>query len=331
MRKISLIMVVFVLTASAWARVDIICDQNQIDVNSVTVRYVLTGTDATVGVRAFALDISLSDDVNIVEVNDFHVGESNSVTPGYGIFPSNFASKIDPEDPDWDADGYTPLGTEADYPDDTLGGLDTNGITVELGSLYDGEVNAPALSGVLFEFTADTSENPNNTVVTLALNQIRGGIVLEDTNAPSEVNLVGTTIINCLIGGNADHGVPGKELAAWVFWGKPNCWCYQRQCRGDTDGKSIGPKPVGIPDLTILYAAYGKNDTVLATVPNGICADLDHYKTGPKRVAIPDLTICYHYYGQRTAQVPICDQADPTNPSYPGIVYTGPYNFWIVP
>ena len=29
--------------------------------------------------------------------------------------------------------------------------------------------------------------------------------------------------------------------------------------------------------------------------------------------------------------IPPCDVADPTNPVYPGILYTGPYNFWKCP
>jgi hypothetical protein len=166
MRKISLILVIFVLTAPALARVDIYCEPNLVDLNSVTVRYNVTGESEWV--RAFALDISLSDDVNIIEVNDFHVGESSQDTAkGYGIFPSSFAANIDPETLDWDDENYTPLGDEDDYPEDTLEGLDSNGITVELGSLYVEEVNAPNLTGVLLEFTA---KNPDNTYVTLALN-----------------------------------------------------------------------------------------------------------------------------------------------------------------
>ena len=313
MRKISLILVIFVLTAPALARVDIICEPNVTDLNSVTVRYVVTGE--TYRVRAIALDISLSDDVNIVEVNDFHVGESSQwTTKAYGIFPSSFASEIDPEDPDWDAKKYTPLGKKVDYPGDTLEGLDTNGITVELGSLYVEEVNAPELSGVLFEFTA---EKPDNTVVTLALNQIRGGIVLEDPDEEvSEVNLVGCIIRpeqpDCLIGGNAGL----LEYSDWVSFGKPDCWCYARQCRGDIDGTKTGPYWVAIPDLTLFKAAYGQR----TLPPGGICADLDHLKTGPYRVAIPDLTIFKQYYGQRT--VPDCGQAP---------IITGPYNFWTTP
>jgi len=313
MRKISLILVIFVLTAPALARVDIICEANEIDVNSVTVRYVVTGE--TYRVRAIALDISLSRDVNIVEVNDFHVGESSQYTANaYGIFPASFAANIDPDPPvDWGEPGYTPLAEEEDYPDDTLEGLDTNGITVEMGSLYVEEVNAPALSGVLLEFTA---EDPLNTIVTVALNQIRGGIVLEDPDEEvSEVNLVGTVINPCLVGGNAGP----DEYKDWVDWKAPDCWCYKYQCRGDAnDEMEYGRFRVLYNDVAILAAAVAKEDPELATVENGICADFDHGKEyGRFRVLYNDVGALAAYVAQEG--IPACDQAPIT---------TGPFNFW---
>jgi hypothetical protein len=313
MRKISLILVVFVLASPALARVDIIVDRNEVDPFSFDIRYNITPDEPNV--RAFALDIFVDNDIKIIEVNDFHVGESNSVTPGYGIFPHNFAAKIDPENPDWDADGYTPLADSNDYPDDTLVGLDTNGITVELASLYVGEVNAPALSGVLLEITVEqTASFPN---VNLALNQIRGGVVLEDPDTEvSEVNMVSNP--DCLIGGNAGP----TEHSTWVSWDRPACWCYCRQCRGDVDGKATFGKFVAIADLGVLYAAYNKSDAVLATIPNGICADFDHKATFGIRVAISDLGIAYQYYNEPSGNIPQCDT--PT-------VITGPYNFWVIP
>jgi hypothetical protein len=304
------------LAAPALASVTISIEPNMADPNSFYVRYAVAGEPNHV--RGFALDIFLDTDVNIVDVNEFHVGESNSVTPGYGVFPSNFAEYIDPEDPDWDNSDYTPLADPEDYPDDTLAGLDTNGITVELGSLYVGEANAPTASGTLLEFTVESNQFKK---ISLALNQIRGGVVLEDPDqSPSGVYLADYN--ECLIGGNADGGVPGKEYAAWVQFGEPYCWCFARQCRGDVDGIRTGPYWVTLPDLGIFATAYRKNDVILATVPNGICADLDHYKTGPYRVTIPDLNILATYYRKSAAAVPICDQSP---------VITGPYDHWEVP
>jgi hypothetical protein len=110
--------------------------------------------------------------------------------------------------------------------------------------------------------------------------------------------------------------------ADWTAWSRPDCWCYQRQCRGDIDGIKTGPFWVAIPDLNIFRSAFNKFDTQLVTIPNGICADLDHIKTGPFRVAIPDLNIFRAYFNKTTLFVPVCDQPP---------IYTGPYNFWTKP
>jgi hypothetical protein len=103
------------------------------------------------------------------------------------------------------------------------------------------------------------------------------------------------------------------EYATWVGLGKPSCWCYRRQCRGDIDGVQTGPFHVAIPDLTIFKRCF--NQFVLP--PGCECADLDHIQTGPFRVAIPDLGIFKTYLNKFV--VPQCDQIP---------IYTGPYNFW---
>ena len=314
MRKISLILAMFVLTAPALAVVTITVDQNDTDPLSFNILYdVNEGED----VRAYALDIFVDNDACIVEVNDFHVGESNSVTPGYGIFPSNFAQHIDPEDPEWDAEDYNPLGDANDYPEDTLVGLDTNGITVELGSLYVGDNNDPCDSGILLEIVVGSDDFSK---ISLALNQIRGGIVLKDASSPppEDIVLVPWERQDCLIGGNAGP----LEYSDWSnpLWNKPACWCYCRQCRGDADGKKTLLYWVAIPDLSLFKLAFSKTDAVLATIPNGICCDYDHKKTLLYRVAIPDLTIFKTYFSKTV--VPNCNSAP---------VITGPYNFWCDP
>ena len=106
------------------------------------------------------------------------------------------------------------------------------------------------------------------------------------------------------------------EYTAWVAWGRPDCWCYPRQCRGDADGCGTGPFWVAIPDLAGFKECYNRVDIP----PECICYDLDHAQTGPFRVAVPDLTIFKAYFNQIV--VPPCDQPP---------IYTGPYNCWIVP
>jgi hypothetical protein len=322
MRKISLILVILVLTAPAWAAVNITIEPNATDPCQYDVLYQVTGDDAETGVRAFALDIYVTGGPNIVDVNDYHAGESDQDTAQlYGIYPSNFARHIDPEgDPiDWGSSSYTPLGNDDDYPEDTLDGLDTNGITVEMGALYVGEGNEPLASGKLLEIVlSDECEDE----IRIKVNDIRGAIVLEDNSSPSTTNLPYTysCVVDCLIGGNAGP----LEYSDWSnpMWGKPDCWCYCRQCRGDLNGYATFGQFVAISDLAVLYDAYNKSNAVLATIENGICADFDHKSTFGIRVAISDLAIAYNYYGKPYTQIPKCDEAP---------IITGPYNYWVIP
>jgi hypothetical protein len=95
------------------------------------------------------------------------------------------------------------------------------------------------------------------------------------------------------------------EYADWIAWGRPDCWCCKRQCRGDADCAITGPFWVALPDLNILKAAFNKADDPLRLIPRGICADFDHAKTGPFRVALPDLNILKAHFNKRI--VPCCD------------------------
>jgi hypothetical protein len=149
-------------------------------------------------------------------------------------------------------------------------------------------------------------------------NTIRGGVVLTNAGSPSVVNSPGYTFpsLECLVGGNAGP----NEKADWIAWGKPGCWCYARQCRGDINGKK-SIFWVQAADLAIFRSAFQKNDATLNTIPNGICADLNHFKS-IFRVQAADLAIFRAYFQKSDAQTPLCNQAP---------IITGPYNFWITP
>jgi hypothetical protein len=112
----------------------------------------------------------------------------------------------------------------------------------------------------------------------------------------------------------------------WVLFGSPDCWCYQRNCRGDSNGLGggLGPnkKWVNVDDLTIFAGAYNKivanlQGVVVNGVP-GICADNNRAGGGlggnKKWVNVDDLTEFAIYYNQVVASVPVCDQTN--------------YNFW---
>lgn len=95
----------------------------------------------------------------------------------------------------------------------------------------------------------------------------------------------------------------------WVDVGKPACWCYQRQCHGDADGRAYGEYNywVSIYDLEVLQAAWcktfeeidGETITVGGKEVELICADFDHAPYGKfnYRVSIPDLDILKEYWG----------------------------------
>jgi hypothetical protein len=144
------------------------------------------------------------------------------------------------------------------------------------------------------------------------------GTDLPESQQPYSLTTNNLALKECLIGGNAH----ANEHADWVAWGRPNCWCYQYQCRGDINGKKNFGFRVQLLDLQALVAAYNKNDTVLAGIPNGICADINHKKNFGFRVQLLDLQELVKYYNKSDAQVPSCDAAPLT---------TGPYNYWTLP
>jgi len=290
MKKYALILAVALLASPVFAATVTVVPNGDLKAD---IMYNNNGQD----IAAFALDITVSGGAVITEVNDFHVGVSVVGSAGYGIFPANFdrfitvngAGDVD----DWGVAGYTPVADVNDKG--AAGGLGSSAITIELGALYKGDANKPAASGKLCSITVSAGCD-----VTLAENAIRGGIVLTNAGAPASVTLNGATIPSgeCLL-----PNAPG--YAAWVAFGKPDCWCFMTQCHGDADGVTegstiTGKKRVFIADLNQLIAAWNvleppKGPGILS-VPNGICADFGHDQegsgiTGIKRVFISDLNI----------------------------------------
>jgi len=109
------------------------------------------------------------------------------------------------------------------------------------------------------------------------------------------------------------------EYPNWLYWNKPDCWCFPRQCRGDINGLQQGLFWVSLNDLAIFKNCINK----LEPLPAGCeCADLNHQKQGLFWVSLQDLAIMATYINRLPLFVPICDQPP---------VYTGPYNFWTSP
>lgn len=89
----------------------------------------------------------------------------------------------------------------------------------------------------------------------------------------------------------------------WVAFGKPDCWCYARQCKGDATGtpdyNKSGYWYVGTGDLNVLLSAWQVYEPPagpgILWILNAICADFDHKaqcnKIGCWRVGTDDLNI----------------------------------------
>jgi hypothetical protein len=294
MKKLYGLLAVLLAASPALSAVRITADPNG---NTVAIKYDTDGEK----VRAFALDITV-DKGKIVGISDFIRGESTAANPGYGIFPANFARYITVnadtgEVAKWDVNDYTPVADPCDTG--ALGGLGTNGITIEMGALYypteDNSPNAPPNSGTLFNLTVSEP-----ATVTIALNEIRGGVVLTDPEKPATVTLSqGTAVV-----GGSSVAANRSDYAEWVAVGKPVCWTYPRQCYGDADGQAVstgtGSYYVGTADLNILLNAWQVKETPfgpgIASIEGGICADFGHDKegndqTGWYRVGTKDLNI----------------------------------------
>ena len=173
MRRLVFILVILMIAGTASATVEIMVK----NVNGMAeIHYKTTAAEP---ISAFALDVTV-DAGNITGISGFVRGESTAAAPGYGIFPASFAAAItvDPETgeiSDWNLADYTPLANPQ-HPG-ALGGLDTPGVTLEMGALYATAEDAPALEGLLCKLTISEAAN-----VTVGLNEIRGGIVMKNAS-----------------------------------------------------------------------------------------------------------------------------------------------------
>jgi len=218
MKKIIFTLVVLMLAAPAWADVDIWCTS---DGNEVTIHF-----DATTEVnyvRAFALDIKLDKDVNIIDVND-------EVNSDYWVFPGSYP-------------GGTAVGDWEIY-DGTLG-EEPNQMTIEMGSLYaeddpDDHNEPPVRSGQLLKFKVDCAAYAGTVNVSIAENVIRAGpVVMEnpDEDVSGRVNITADCSVEC-------------ESACEY----PACWDWLGQCHGDTVGDDL---VIALGDFQDFKAAFG--------------------------------------------------------------------------
>ena len=264
MKKLALLLVALLFASQAMALTITVTD----DGSAVTIGY--ADANSLDLVRGFALDIS---------VDAGTLGAVTELSTDYYIYPGTIV--IDA------AGDVTDAGT-AVAPEDSPGEKDP-GITIEMASLYAatdpcGHTTPPGTSGDLVSIVIDETCN-----LAIAVNTLRGGIVLE-SGAAGDAGLPSSTQINrSCYAGMADYAV-------WEAVGSPDCWCYPRQCHGDADGVKYGSDRngwyyVGTTDLQILAAGWMvKEDPKgpgIATISYGgvpgACADFDHTKYGSDR------------------------------------------------
>jgi hypothetical protein len=334
MKKLVCLLAVIALTAPLYAavgdpNVDVTCDDLGSGVCQVSyeVQYE-DGLDPGALVRGFALDIEVSGNATITSVSNYDgetppipPDESDEIPVGYPIHITNIDFGTDPNN-------VNDYGSPVTTSDTAMGGLGTNGITVEFASLYDMNATTPtppASSGILLNFTVDFGGDAT-TQVTITANALRGEIVLEDLQ---HANIVAP---GCELSGllcMAD-GHPAK--AAWDAWGQPDCWCWKRQCRGDVNSTKNGPFWVQALDKAIFRAAFNKSDVVLAGISGGICSDLNHIKNGPFRVQALDKTIFRLYFNKSETLVPLCSGVANCGvngwPCDTGALPNTEFNFW---
>ena len=368
MRLIVLVIAMLSAVTSAMAAVTITADVNSVVVvrDGVVHKTVTIGYISDVNVRSFALDINVDSGMTVNNIRDFKVGESNSVSRGYGIFPGRFRDYINPSNPDWEDPNYNPV-TPWNAPGAEGSGLDTPRMVVEMGALYQDDANRPNLSGTLFTFDVN-SEGGVDCNLTISKNALRGGIIDDNGNEITATNLplvkrvyftcccivpdcVGLTreqcvpliqaecriiIRDCNVPGTgqplrqiiAQNPAPGtvvppvsvidinvvsypiKQTATnslyinWQARGRPACWAYPRQCRGDTDGKKQLQYWVGTNDFNLYKSCQGKLESVMP--PGCICADFDHKKQLVYWVGSNDFAIYKSNQGKLESLVQLC-------------------------
>jgi hypothetical protein len=302
----------------------------------ITVSFEADSEAAAAKVRGMAFDVTLVGDGcnptyrGMVD-GSYHEGESSaSGGKGYGIYMGSIMfNQQDPNNVDSWGDPQAP----EDDPG-AAGGYGDSSFTVELGSLYDPDESgdAPDQSGVLFEFYYDCNDccgevgNPGHFTVEITENAVRGGLVLEDGG---NADLISTGCEVYCEEPNTCMAETNPDFQTWDDWGRPDCWCYPRQCRADSDGTKQLIFWVYTNDLAGIKAAYGKGDAILAGIPNGICSDYDHAKQLIFRVYTNDLTIIKTYYGKGEALVPVCSGPGSGNDENP--LPNSEYNFWLSP
>ena len=282
MKRMLAVLVVLLLTAPVLAVPSISCS---FDNDVGTIRY--SGVDPCNLIVAFGLDIT-ADDANILSVDGW-----NPSVHDYWVYPGSISI----------ADGNV-VGYGTPVADVNSPGFNAAGTTIEMGALWNVGQGwpAPAVSGDLFTVTVDSA-----CTLYVTGNTTRGGVVLEDGNTvPVDSNCVSTgPAADCMM-------ETAPEYTYWVgdtegrIWNKPDCWCYKKQCNGDSTGSKVGDFWVNTADVTDLRNGLYKdnNDPIMLTA---ICADFTRSPVGSFHVNTADVSIIRQYLYVDEGNVPDCN------------------------
>lgn len=176
-------------------------------------------------VRAFALDVTV-DQGQILGITNYFRGPCTATAQGYGIFPASFRDKItvsSGSNANWSVSGYSPLAVTADNPGGTLPGLNSSGVTLELGALWDPTLPAaiPPASGTLCALQISQTAN-----VSVTANLVRGGIVAAPRDVLITPQFTGALVGPAITKTSLSNGVitilfQGEELESAPVLGGP--------------------------------------------------------------------------------------------------------------
>ena len=298
MKKFACLMIMLAIAAPTMASVDV----NAVQVGSTTDVDINYTNSEGQPVRAFSLRITVdSGTITAVDAGDPCVVD-------YYVYPSTIVI---------DGNDVTSYGTPV-APNTTPGadgtGLDTNTVVLEMGSLHDPcdalHPNPPGNSGKLCTITVSGDCN-----VALAVEQtFRGGIVMEDANAPGSVNLTGCSVVTQCFPTTPAYALQNADFQAYVANGwDADCWCAPPegtgyQCDGDAAGDTEGGLKyrVYLNDINLVVANWQKRMKTPALGGANPCADVAHdAEAGLKyRVYLNDINLIVTMWQKRDTALP---------------------------
>ncbi len=319
MKKLMLILAVAIMAAPALATITFTAHDD--GGGLLRIAYTTDGSDEPRGV---ALEVSLSGDAtaeNPVVSTDpnynCYMDHAWDVEKVGGSGPGTY--DVGEGQPLANADTQGSLTAPASTFVISMGVLDTDG----------GQLPGPGSTTNLITLQLSSSGTCDVTIIGDTTRGPESGVV--GSVIPSNL-YVGETVIPLVLSGmsfpvvtecvKSDAPFYDEWVGAGKNWDKPDCWCYEYNCRGDADGLKIILFRIQNFDLGILADAFNKGD--LMQNPTRICADFDHKKVQLFRVQNADLAILAANFNKGDLQVSGCpmDWDGDTDDDY---------NFWIVP